>query len=146
MAIRYVDKPFTVTATAGSSATLTEETGTTADNRIVTVKTVTDDGAGNLGAGLGTVNYAGKSASLKVVAFDRSTEAYKADHEDAREFDRTVTYGSGASNSNARKGGEYGTASVGEEMFAAASMVARYRVGVSVPTAKTMTFTPGIRA
>ena len=32
MAIRYVDKPFTVTATVGSSATLTEETGTTADN------------------------------------------------------------------------------------------------------------------
>ena len=143
MAIRYVSRPFTVTATAGSRATLTEETGTTADNRIVTVKTVTDDGAGNLGAGLGTVNYAGKSASLKVVAFDRSTEAYKADHEDAREFDRTVTDGSGSSNSNARKGGEYSTASVGEEMFAAASMVARYRVGVSVPTAKTMTFTPG---
>ena len=58
MAIKYVDRPFTVTATVGSSATLTEETGTTADNRIVTVKTVTDDGAGNLGAGLGTVNYA----------------------------------------------------------------------------------------
>ena len=143
MAIKYVDKPFTVTATAGSSATLTEETGTTADNRIVTVKTVTDDGAGNLGAGRGTVNYAGKSASLKVVAFDRSTEAYKSDHEDASEFDRTVTDGSGSSNSSARKGGEYGTASVGEQMFAASSMVARYRVGASVPTAKTMTFTPG---
>ena len=31
----YVSKPFTVTTTVGSSATLTEETGTTADNRIV---------------------------------------------------------------------------------------------------------------
>lgn len=143
MAIRYVDKPFTVTATAGSSATLTEETGTTADNRIVTVRAVTDDGAGNLGAGLGTVNYAGKSASLKVVAFDRSTEAYKTDYEDASEFDRTVTDGSGSSNSSARKGGEYGTASVGEEMFAQSSLVARYRVGAGAPIAKSMTFTPG---
>ncbi|WOP15764.1 hypothetical protein [Ottowia sp. SB7-C50] len=142
MATRFVDKLFTVSKTAGSSATLTEETGTTSDNKIVTVKTVTDDGAGNLGAGLGTVSYASKTASLRVVALDRTTEAYRADHEDAAEFIHTVTDSSGSTGGDKRRGGEYGTASVSEELLAAASLVARYRVGVSVPTNKTMTYTP----
>lgn len=143
MAIRYVDRPFTVSKLAGSNATLTEETGTTSDNRIITVKTVTDDGAGNLGSGLGTVNYAGKNASVRVVAFDRSTEAYKADHEKASEFNHTVNDGSGSSSNNARRGGDYGTTSVSEEMYAAATLVARYRVGAGAPGAKTMSYTPG---
>ena len=76
MAIKNVQRPFAVTTTNGSSATLTEETGTTADNRIVTVKTATDDGAGNIAAGLGTVSYTGKQVSLKVVQFNRSTVEY----------------------------------------------------------------------
>lgn len=142
MAIIYKTQPFKVQSSAGSTATLTEETGTTSDNRIVAVKTVTDDGAGNLAAALGTVNYAGKSASLKVVDFSRSTSAWKSDYENAAEFDKVVADGEGSSASNTKKGGSYGTAAIGEEVFAGSSLVARYRVGASVPTRKTMTFTP----
>lgn len=136
MAIRYVQRPFTIKKTVGSSATYSEETGTTAEGRIVAARTVTDDGAGNLADGLGTVNYVGKSVVLKAVSFDRSTTAYKSDHDKAAEFERTVTDGEGSSDSNARKGGEYGTASVGEEVLATSTVLARYRVGASVPAAR----------
>ena len=142
MAIRYVTRPFKITKSSGSSASLTEETGTTADNRIITVKTVTDDGAGNLAAALGTVDYSGKAASLKVVDFSRSTSAYKSDYENAAEFATVVEDGSGSSSNNARKGGSYGSTAIGEEVFGGSSMVARYRVGASSPVAKVMTFTP----
>ena len=142
MAIKNVQRPFAVTTTNGSSATLTEETGTTADNRIVTVKTATDDGAGNIAAGLGTVSYTGKQVSLKVVQFNRSTEAYKSDFEDAEQFSRAVTDGAGTWENDGKKGGSYTTASIGEEVLAGSSFVARYRTGAGVPQAHSETFTP----
>ena len=142
MAIKNVERPFAVTTTNGSSATLTEETGTTADNRIVTVKTATDDGAGNIAAGLGTVSYTGKQVSLKVVQFNRSTEAYKSDFEDAEQFSRAVADGAGTWENDGKKGGSYTTASIGEEVLAGSSFVARYRTGAGVPQAHSETFTP----
>jgi hypothetical protein len=142
MAITYKTRPVTITRTSGGSATLTEETGTTDAGVIVTVKTVTDDGAGNLAAALGTVDYSGKTASLKVVDFSRSTQAYKSDYEDAEEFSTVAGDGGGSSGGATRKGGSYGTTSIGEEVFAGSSMVARYRVGASSPTSHGMTFTP----
>lgn len=142
MAIKYVERPFAVTTSSTSKATLSQESGTTADNRIVVVQTATDDGAGNFLGDLGTVNYVGKAVSLKVVKFDRSTSSYKADHERASEFEKTIADGGGSSSGSSAKGGEYGTASVGEEMLAGTSIVARYRVAPAVPQAKTMTFVP----
>ena len=142
MAIRYVTRPFTVTTSIGSTATLTQESGSTSDNRIIVVNTATDDGAGKFLGTLGTVDYVGKSASLKVVQFDRSTSSYKSDFEDAKEFATATADGSGSSNANSKKGGEYGTASVGEEVLAGTSVVARYRVAPATPQARTMTFTP----
>lgn len=144
MAIKYVERPFAVTTTNGSSATLTEETGTTADNRIVTVKTATDDGAGNIAAGLGTVNYTGKQVSIKVVQFDRSTQAYKSDHENALEFSRAVADGAGTWQNSGQKGGSYSTASVGEEMLGGSSLVVRYRTGAGVPQSYSETFAPPV--
>lgn len=140
MPIRTTQQPYSYTTTIGSSARYTEQVGTTSDNRIIATRSVTDDGAGNFANALGTVSYATKSVSLKVIAFDRSTTAYKSDHEKASEFENTSDHGSSSSDSN--KGGSYGTAAVGEEMFAATSLVARYRVGASVATAFTEDFTP----
>lgn len=142
MAIKYVERPFTITTTNGSSSSLTEEAGSTADNRIIALRTITDDGAGSFLNGLGTVDYAGKQVSLKVVSHDRTTSSYKSDHESAEEFQRTVGDGEGSSSNNAIKGGSYGTTGVGEEMLGGASVVARYRVGASVPAASSQTFTP----
>ena len=142
MAIKYVNRPFAVTKSAGSSVSLTQESGTTADNRIVTVRTVMDDGAGHFAGGWGTVDYVGKSVSLKVVTFSRTTTTYKADHENAAEFATAVADGSGSSTGNTTKGGSYGSTTVGEEVFAGSSLVATYRTGVGVPTAKSMSYTP----
>ena len=143
MAIKWEDRPFTHVTTVGSSSTLTEEYATTADDRIIAVRTITDDGAGGFVGGMGAVDYVGKTVALKVVSHDRTTTAYKSDHEDAAEFNRvTEGDGEGSSNSTGKKGGEYTTTAVGEEMLAGAFVIAKYRVGAPVPRAVAQTFTP----
>lgn len=142
MAIRNVARPFSIKTTNASSAKYSRESGTTEDDRVIVVHTATDDGAGKFIDDLGTVNYVGKSVSIKVVQFDRKTEAYKSDFENAKEFERAVADGGGSSTGDSRKGGDYGTASVGEEMFAGSSVVAKYRVAPATPQARVMTFTP----
>lgn len=144
MAIKYVTRPFTVRTSNGSSATLTEEAGTTTDKRIIVARTVTDDGAGKFIGEMGTISYASKAVSLKVVSFDRSTESYKSDHQDAKDFERTVGDGEGSSTNDTVKGGEYGTTSIGEEVFSGSSFVARYRVGAPSARAKSQTYTPDV--
>lgn len=142
MAIRYVQRPFAITTSVSNRAAYTQESGTTSDNRVVVVHTVTDDAAGGFIGDLGTVNYAGKTANLRVVRFDRSTTSYKADHEDATGFEIAIADGGGSGAESTWKGGTYGTAAVGEEMFAGSSLVARYRVAPATPQARVMTVTP----
>ena len=136
------EKTLVSLTTNGTSATLSQESAKTDDDRIVVINTATDDGVGSFINGLGTVNYAGKAVRIKVVKFDRTTEAYQSDFENAKEFEKTITEGGGSSSIDSKKGGEYGTASVGEELFAGSSVVARYRVAPGAPQAKTMTFKP----
>lgn len=143
MAIKYEARPFALKVSNGNSSTLSQQSAMTADGRLIVVHTLTDDGVGGFIDGLGTVDYAGKAVSIKMVAHDRTTESYKSDHDNASEFEHTVTDGEASSDANARKGGQYSTASVGEEMLAGASVVARYRVPPAVPVARTMTYTPG---
>lgn len=142
MATRYVTRPFTVTRSNDSTSTLTQESGTTSEDRIVVINTVTDDGQGGFLDGLGSVNYAGQSAQLKVVQFNRETTNYKSDFEDAKAFENAINDGSVDGSSNSKRGGEYSTASVSEEVFAGSTMIARYRVAPATPLARTMTFTP----
>ncbi len=140
--IRYVPQPYATKKEAGSTATKSQQSGVTDDDKLVVITCVTDDGAGHFIDGMGTVNYVGKSASVKVLEFDRKTEAYKSDYDDAKSFESDM--GDGASGSgSARKGAEYGTASVGEQMLAGSTVVASYRVAPAVPQTKTMTYTPG---
>ena len=142
MAIQYVQRPLAIKHTAGNTSTLTQQSGTTTDNRIAVHNTVTDNGAGGFIDGLGTVNYSAKTGTLKVVKFDRTTESYKSDHEKATSFEQAIGDGGASGSSDSTKGGEYGTASVSEEILAASTVVARYRVAPAVPVAKTATFTP----
>ena len=88
MAIEYITRPFTIKTSNGTSATLTEETGTTNDNRIIVARTLTAGIDGKFIGEMGTVT--GRNVSVKVVSFDRSTESYKSDYQDAKEFDRSV--------------------------------------------------------
>lgn len=142
MAIKYEQRPFTVTKTAGNSSTYTTQVAQTSDNKLLVIHDLTDDGAGNFIGGMGTVSYASKSANFKAVRFDRTTEAYQQDYEDAKNFDVAVGDGSGNSSSNGLKGGSYSTASVGEEVLAASSVVATYRVAPAAPQNKSFTYQP----
>jgi hypothetical protein len=142
MPIKYVQRPISIKTHDSNSSTLTEETGRTADNRVVTVKAVTDDGFGNLPQGMGTVDYSGQMVLLRAVVQDRSTTNYKSDHQRASEFERAAFEGEAVGNSSALKGGEYSTTNIGEEVLSGSFIVARYRVGISAPLQKTQTFTP----
>ncbi len=105
--------------------------------RVIALNRATDDGAGNFVAPLGTVSYASKTISLRVVSLDTSTTSYKSDYEDAQAFD---TSGAAPSTSNTSKGGEYGTASVGAQQLG--SIIVRYSVAPLSPTSATESFTP----
>ena len=129
-------RPIAIVSSTNTSATLTEESSTTSDGRVVVIRSVTDDGAGNLGGNSGSVAYAAKTVSLRAVSFDRTATSYQSDHESATEFEKT----NAPSASNSGKGGSYGTASVGEEMLG--TLVATYGVGAGVPVHKTTSFTP----
>ncbi len=125
---------------SNTGATLTEETGATTDGRTIVTRAVNDDGAGALGGGLGTVNYASKSVTLRAVSFDRTATNYRSDYDNASDFERSALMGQASSGTNSRKGGSYGTASIGEEMLA--GITVRYRVGAGAPVHKTQTYTP----
>lgn len=134
-------RPITILTTPGSTATLTEETGTlVADGKIVAVRTVTDDAAGNLGGGLGIVNRAGKSFSLRVIDPTRVTQAYQSDYEDAAAFEAAITDGVGAINT--MRGGVPSTTVVKETVLPGSPLIARYRVDGTVPRTRTGTVTP----
>lgn len=99
---------------------------------------LTDDGVGGFG-GEGTINYAGKSLTAKLVSLDSRTENYKSDHEDADAFS---TYLAGSSNDNSNKGGEYGDTAVGEQILAASTITVTYAVTPSSPITANQSFRP----
>ena len=140
MTTTYTPRAISISTDPASSASITEEAATTADGRVIALRTVTDNGAGGFLDSMGTVNYTTKQVQLKVVSFDRTTSSYKSDHELPTEFERAVD-GTGTTVA-ALKGAQYSTASVGEEVLAGSSVVARYRVGASLPRPHTQTYTP----
>ena len=140
MTTTYTPRAISISTDPASSASITEESATTADGRVIALRTVTDNGAGGFLDSMGTVNYTTRQVQLKVVSFDRTTSSYKSDHELPTEFERAVE-GTGTT-VTALKGAQYSTASVGEEVLAGSSVVARYRVGASLPRPHTQTYTP----
>lgn len=123
---------------ASSSASWTRNTATDSSNsrRIITLHSATDDGAGAFAAQLGTVLYGSRTISIKLVSHDRSTTSYKSDHEDAKEFDNSLA---GSSGGNSAKGGEYGSATIGEQQLG--RVMVRYKVAPTVPATATENFT-----
>ena len=140
MTTTYTPRAISISTDPASSASITEEAATTADGRVIALRTVTDNGAGGFLDSMGTVNYTTRQVQLKVVSFDRTTSSYKSDHELPTEFERAVE-GTGTTVA-ALKGAQYSTASVGEEVLAGSSVVARYRVGASLPRPHTQSYTP----
>lgn len=141
--VEYVSALITTVRSNSSKSTLTRQSDQGGSLRRLDLNTITDDGVGGFIGGMGTVAYASKTVSLRMVSFDTSTTSYKADHESATEFDNAAG-GSGTSSSggSSQRGGEYGTTAVGAQILAGSSVVARYKVGTTSPTSQTMSFTP----
>ncbi len=104
--------------------------------------TATDDGAGNFLSDMGTVGYASKAVSLRVIRLDRNVGAYQADHENAAAFEAAIADGGASAGAIAQRGDGWYRYPVPEGVLAGSSIAARYRVGAAAPQAKTQTITP----
>jgi hypothetical protein len=77
----------TVTSGSTTKSAFTKTSESASADTVVVVNTINDDGAGGWGnPALGTVNYAGQSASLRLVDQGASTTAYRSDQEKAVRF------------------------------------------------------------
>ena len=137
--------PVEIKQSTTSTATVTRVSGRTADGQIVVVHTATDDGAGAFLDTLGSINYSTRQLFLKVVDKTRTTESYKSDYDNAQAFEAqsiNADANDTSSTNAARKGGDYATSAVGEEVLAGTAVVARYRVPPAAPQSKSMDFVP----
>jgi len=137
-----VARATTVQSKRVSGATKTETRYRTTKVQETVVHTLSDNGAGGLGA-WGTVNYAGKSINAKFLSLDSTTDGYKSDHEDSTSFDggEVITGGTTASN-NGLKGGEYLDNAMSEQLLAASTVTVTYSTGTGVEVVNTHSFAP----
>ena len=125
-----------------NGATKTETRYRTTKVQETVVHSLSDNGAGGLGA-WGTVNYAGKSVNAKFLSLDSTTDGYKSDHENSSTFDggEAITGGTAASN-NSLKGGEYLDNTMSEQLLAASTVTVTYSTGAGVEVVNTHSFAP----
>ncbi len=116
----------------------TRQSSVVSKTQEVVLHTLSDDGVGGFGPD-GTINYAGKSLTARIVVLDSKTETYKSEHEDAGSFANTEEDTSGTTSD---KGGDYGETALGEEMLAASTISISYAVSPSAPVAATQNFRP----
>ncbi len=138
----YVIHGKTVERAGNTSASASYSAEQTSLTHVTLTRTVTDhsDGSGALFGGFGTVLYGTGAVSLKVVA-DFVETTYKTAYEDANAFENAIA-GSGSTGTNgSQKGGEHGTQSF-REIYAASSLIVRYRTGAGIAEAHSMSVTP----
>ncbi|MBS0352723.1 MAG: hypothetical protein JSR83_02325 [Proteobacteria bacterium] len=127
----------------------------TSKTSVAVAHLITDDGVGHFFGTFGTISYASKSATLKVVA-DYSETGFESSYETANEFESlnsttepTLTV-SGAPASTTQTGGGGNATSKGaqttngsfKESFGSAGVFLRYRTGTGAPQSATTTYTP----
>lgn len=125
------------TTTSGSSKSVTRYQ--TAKLQETLLHELTDNGAGSFG-NFGTVNYAGKTLSVRLVELDTKTDGYKSDYEDASAFETP----GGASGSSSKKGGEYGDNAVGEQVLASSTVSVTYALDFAGTISNTFGFAPPV--
>lgn len=128
-----------VKSTLTNGSTKTETRYRTTKVQETVQHTLSDNGAGGLGAD-GTVVYASRAVNVRLVSLDATTDGYKSDHEDTRSFDGgTVVPGSSASS---QKGGEYQDNAVSEQLLATSTVRVTYAVGSGAEATNTATYRP----
>ena len=130
--------PSTAVQTTVNGSTISESSYSTSKTQETVVHELTDNGAGSLG-NHGSVNYAGKTVTVRFVDLSSTSEGYKSDHE----TDDTFTNESGATTgSSSIKGGEYGDTAISEEVLANATVTVTYAKDFAVEVVSTESFRP----
>lgn len=131
----------TVGRSASSSASASYSVTQSSTTHVTVQRRVTDYTDGNLFGGYGTVLYGSSQVTLKVTR-DYQETAYQTTYERASAFEQATTENQASSGSStAQKGGETGTRSV-REVYAANTLIARYRTGAGVAESHSMTVAP----
>jgi hypothetical protein len=153
-----VTKAVNVSDSSGSSY---NRSITSASRKSVTTRhEITDNGntpVGGFVSGMGVVNYAGKTVSLKVVA-DYEEAQYSSNYEDAQSFESfnstseastgylakpPINGSAGGGGGSSARGGYSSSQSVAET-YSTNSMVVEYRTGTGSVHSASETFQPGI--
>lgn len=152
--------------TSGSSSKLTTTSTQTSETVITVLNNITENGAGGFLNGMGFINYAGQSVTLKVVDPSTTANSYKNDTESAADFGSAQTSGSNdpgqaasanvnfvptngssvsgsSGGSQSSQGGEYTTTAV-KEVFDNTALYVTYRTGASTQTPHTETYSPQV--
>lgn len=103
--------------------------------------TLTDDAAGSFGS-RGTINYAGKSLTVKLIDLDSTTEGYQSTYEGSIAFETATMNGGSTSNSAAQKGGESATVAVSEQVLAASTVQVTYAESFASPLTAVQSWQP----
>ena len=103
--------------------------------------TLTDDAAGSFGS-RGTINYAGKSLTVKLIDLDSTTEGYQSTYEGSIAFETATMNGGSTSNSAAQKGGESSTVAVSEQVLAASTVQVTYAESFASPLTAVQSWQP----
>ncbi len=127
-----------IVVSAGSTYAESPWQSNTSSQKVI-VKSITDDGAGNLGSH-GTISYAGKTATLRVVENTFSNHAYASDFEGAAAF-KEAAAGATAAPADWR-GGSWSNTSSREQLVPGSSVVVRYLVGSPTATSHNMSYAP----
>lgn len=151
---------------SGSSSKLTQSSSQISDTVIAVYHSVTENGSGGFLNSMGTINYAGKTVTLKVVDPSTTANSYKNDTESAGDFSSAQTNGSSdpgqaastygnyvpansgslsgsSGGSSSSQGGSYSTTSV-KEVFDNSALFVTYRTGASLSTPHTESYAPAV--
>ena len=163
---RLVTASVTSDTASGSSSKLTISSSQVSDTVISVYHSITENGSGGFLNTLGTINYGGKTVTLKVVDPSTTALSYSNDTESASDFSAAQTsssadpgqtagwyrdfvpansasLSSSSGGSSSAQGGSYTTTSV-KEVFDGTALFVTYRTGASASTPHTESFAPGV--
>lgn len=130
----------TVTVGAGGEGVYLMQVQRSSEVETITTHTLTDDGSGGFIGSLGTVNYSGRSVTVRLQDPTLIVDGYKSDKEDAAAFVASIA-GAPLSGGTFAQGGEYTSVDVSDTILAGGVTV-RYVTGSPAPVAQSESQSP----
>ena len=119
-----------ISVSTSNGASFTQVPAVTSDGESAAILTTSDDGAGNLAGGRGTIS--GKALTLKLVDSSASVQGFQAQYENAAAFQGAIANGTAASGT--LSGGAYSSTTVYEYPLRTSNVVVvSYRTGAAAP-------------